>query len=86
MKPMEAIEHLAEKIGPRGSCTPSELEAISWVEQQLGGLGLTAVSDSFRSATSQYRPYLWFTVLALSGEALAWWGGRPGMIAAIVLF
>jgi hypothetical protein len=85
MKPMEAIEHLAERIGPRGSCTPSEMEAVSWVEQQLGGLGLTAVSDSFRSATSQYRPYLWFALLALSGETLAWVGGKPGMIAAIVL-
>jgi hypothetical protein len=82
---MDVVNHLAVAIGPRGSCTPKEAEAARWVGQQLEKIGLTPINESFKSASSTYRPYAAFGVLALVGELMAWLAGRPGAIMAVVL-
>jgi len=51
------VEHFANVIGPRGSCTPQERAAHDYCQATLEGLGYAVRRDEFRSVTSGWRPF-----------------------------
>ncbi len=78
---MEAMDHiraLAQGIGPRGSTTPGEAEAARYAARMLRDMGLTPVTERFRSARSAWYPYALFAALMLLCEMLFWKGGTLG--------
>jgi len=82
---MQHVRYLAETIGPRGSTTPKEAEAASYVSEVLRKLGLEPVIETFTSATSMYYPTLLLYGIVLVGELLFLFGGRWGATAALAL-
>jgi len=70
---LEHIRYLSETIGGRGSCTPAERRAAEYAAEQMRFLGLADVRlETFRGATSTYRPYALAFGVALLGALLAW--------------
>lgn len=51
------VEHFANTIGPRGSCTLQEKTAHDYCQHTLEELGYDARRDEFLSVTSGWRPY-----------------------------
>jgi hypothetical protein len=51
------IEHFTNTIGPRGSATPKEVEALDYCAATLEGLGYEARRESFMAPTSGWHPY-----------------------------
>jgi hypothetical protein len=51
------IEHFTNTIGPRGSTTPKEAEALDYCQATLEGLGYEAHRESFMAPTSGWLPF-----------------------------
>jgi hypothetical protein len=82
---MEVTRHLAETIGPRGSCTAKEREAARYVADVLSQAGMNPHTEEFTSIRSCYVPYAIFSGLIVAAELLAWFGGWAGLWAALGL-
>lgn len=75
------IKHLAETIGPRGSCTASEREAALYAESYLARLGFKTAQQTFRSLTT----FSWLHVCFFWWPMVAWvlgnvWLGLVGTV------
>src|SRR5690554_4993444 len=46
------VRYLAEKIGPRGSCTEAEKKAAAYLKAEMSRSGLEANEESFKAVTS----------------------------------
>lgn len=79
----EHISHLAEKIGPRGSCTAAEREAALYSQQVLAGLGYATRLQPFRALTT----FSWLHVCFFWWPFLAWLVNSPALsLLGTVLF
>jgi hypothetical protein len=65
MPTLHHLEHFANTIGPRGSCTPAEKKAHDYCQDTLAALGYNVHRDEFLSVTSGWRPYALALVLML---------------------
>lgn len=79
------IKYLAETIGPRGSTHGSEKRAAQYAANVLEQAGMQPQIEPFRSARSAYLPYLLFSGLFLVSELCFLFGGRWGLVVAILL-
>jgi hypothetical protein len=67
------IQHLAETIGGRGSCTQAEREAGGYVADQLRAIGVSRVNiQKFQAVKSTYQPFVLAFSTALIGTLLVW--------------
>ena len=46
------VQHLAETIGPRGSCTEAEKKAANYIKTELDQLKLNLKEEQFKAVTS----------------------------------
>lgn len=78
------IKHLAETIGPRGSCTPAEREAAVYAENYLAGLGFKTEQQPFRSLTT----FSWLHVCFFWWPLVAWMLGNAwlGLLGTALFF
>lgn len=74
--------YLSHVIGPRGSTTPQEAQAVEYARQVLESEGLKPAKETFSSATSAWRPYAMIAALALTIETIFLFGGDGGAIIA----
>jgi hypothetical protein len=84
------VEHFANVLGPRGSCTPQEKAAHDYCQTTLEGLGYIPRRDEFLSVTSGWRPFALALALMLLLALLFWAFGRTpdaqmGALAAALL-
>lgn len=82
---LDHIQHLVEKIGPRGSTTAKEEKAARYAERMLKQFGLKPVVEPFTSARSAWYPYVLFTGLILLGVLSLWLFGHWGAVFALAL-
>ncbi|MFW9890180.1 MAG: hypothetical protein ACFFER_18505, partial [Candidatus Thorarchaeota archaeon] len=79
------VHHLSVEIGPRGSATPEEKRAAAYAEEVYRSLGLTPITEEFRSAKSAWRPFVLSTFLVLASELIFLYGDFLGAIMASLL-
>ena len=72
----EHIKALAVTIGPRGSGTENERQALRYCAAELRTLGLQVEESAFRSVASAYRPFILVSSLALLAVAVWMAGAR----------
>ncbi|MFQ5406845.1 MAG: M28 family peptidase [Anaerolineales bacterium] len=65
------IKHLAEEIGPRGSCTEAERKAHEYCRKVLGDLKYDVHWEVFRSPLSAWLPYALATGIVLGATLLS---------------
>jgi len=82
MPTMEHVFHFANTIGKRGSSTKKEEEAARYADSTLRRLGLESVIERFESAPSGWYHAGLFAGLLLVSEAIFWFGGQWGALAA----
>lgn len=76
MTALPHVEHLANVIGPRGSCTAQEKAAHDYCQSTLEALGYPVQRDEFVSVTSGWRPFALALSLMLLLVLLFWLLGR----------
>ncbi|MFW9805526.1 MAG: M28 family metallopeptidase [Candidatus Thorarchaeota archaeon] len=79
------IEHLSVQIGPRGSTTLGERQAVEYAERIYKALGLSPLVETFRSARSAWFPFALGSGLVLIGLILYLFGGFFGLLLAILI-
>lgn len=57
------VKVLAEKIGPRGSCTAQEKEAADYIKDELSAMGLLPQLEDFTAVTSFSWAFIWIYLL-----------------------
>lgn len=84
---IEHIRYLSQEIGGRGSCTPGERQAATYVAEQMRAFGVQEVRlEPYRGSPSTYRPYALAFTAALLGTLGLWLlGGRWMMAVAAIL-
>ncbi|NLC54129.1 MAG: M28 family peptidase [Firmicutes bacterium] len=77
------VQHLAETIGPRGSCTEAEKKAANYIKTELSRLDLDPKEEEFKAVTSFSWVFglidLLFIIAALIFPARP----KPGLILAL---
>ena len=78
------IKHLAETIGPRGSCTAAERDAALYAESYLAGLGFQTAQQAFRSLTT----FSWLHICFFWWPMVAWVFGNVwlGFLGTVLFF
>ncbi|MFW9804915.1 MAG: M28 family metallopeptidase [Candidatus Thorarchaeota archaeon] len=79
------VHHLSVEIGPRGSATPQEKRAAAYAEEVYKSLGLTPITEEFRSAKSAWHPFALSTFLVLASELIFLYGDFLGAIVASLI-
>jgi hypothetical protein len=82
---MDHIRHLAGVIGPRGSTTPQEREASTYVQGRFEAAGLETRWEPFRAPVSGWMPFAIAASTGLLGLALVALGSRLGASVAALL-
>jgi hypothetical protein len=82
---LQHIQRLAEDIGPRGSTTESEQEALRYCDQVFRNLGLHPKTENFTSAKSIYHPHLLAAIFVLLAFAIYPLYGRISAAFAALL-
>ena len=90
MPALPHVEHFANVLGPRGSCTAQEKAAHDYCQTTLEGLGYETRRDEFLSVTSGWHPFALALGLMLLLALLFWVFGRTpdaqmGGLAAALL-
>ena len=83
----EHIIHLADEIGPRGSCTQGEVQAAQYVASVFHSLGLDSVqTQDIWGAPTAYGRYAVAIGIALLSQVLAGWmqSGWSYIIAGVI--
>jgi hypothetical protein len=79
------IHQLAEVIGPRGSTTSAERAGADYCKAQFQRMGLDGKLETFRSATSIFRPHLIASLVLLGAFIIYPIAGHWSAVAAAVL-
>jgi len=79
------IRVLAEEIGPRGSTGEGERKGHEYCQATLGGLGLEARWEPFRSAKSVFHPFLIVSILMLVAFVIYPLAGRTSAAVSALI-
>ncbi len=82
---MDHIRHLAGVIGPRGSTTPQEREASTYVRRRFEAAGLETHWEPFRAPVSGWLPFALAALTGLVGLVLIALDSRLGASVAALL-